>query len=438
MSPMLRSFLMWFATTTAIAVVVAVTVMYPFLILAVGALISFALAATYQVWLWAFLRLLARRKIIVVNVQEGTGVMVMQNGKAVRFLTADPGTDPDENWNLRQEDSRDGSVSNLKTDPHRTKQRKLRGLAAWIDRNLLPGGMRWKGFAFMGYELYEYNFRWEVLRNSEPRDDEDGLVGKREIPGGKWVASFAQHLDYIYTKDAVYYFEVLGAETKGTIKADNNKKAEKRSVGMPVTIRGVETVRIVNPYLALIFIHDWAQSTFDLVLPSLRSWVANNYFEDIVGRVEAAQAEYDAFLQSTGLPPDQKVDTSAEQPVTPAHKVEISYGVRIKRVGFIDIAPPAEYTDASVRRAEAEQEAVRIQTLADAEAARIETVAVAEANRITTVNTAIKAGGETALKLRELEALEELGRQGNVFVVNTLGGTPLINVGKTDKKGERT
>lgn len=429
--PLVRFLFGFFAIVAAIAFVIALTIAYPFWSLVVGASTFFALAATYQWWLWALLRIMARRKTVVVNVQEGTGAMIMQNGKAVRFLTASPATDPDEDWNLTQEDD---LASRVQPSVHRTPQRKLSGPAKWIDEHILPGGMRWKGFAFMGYELYEYNFRWEVLRNGEPLESEDGLVGKRKLRGGKWVASFAKRLDYINTKDSVYYLEILDAETKGTVKPDE-KGVTKKSVGMPVSIGIVETVRIVNAYLALIFIHDWAQSTSDLMLPPLRSWVGRTSFEDIVNRTEAAERLYDEFLMSTGVLPGTPI-VPGEPPTPPVIKVETSYGVRIKRIGFVDIAPPEEYTKAIVLRAEAEQQAVRIQTLADAEAARIETIATAEAKRITTVNEALETGGASALKLRELEALESLGEQGNVFVVNTKGGTPLINVEKTKKGGK--
>ena len=426
--PLVRFLLGILAVVAALAGAGVVAVAYPFWSLGLGALIFFALMATYQIWLWSLLRVMAQRKTVVVNVQEGTGVMVMQNGKAIRFLTACADTDPDENWNLAQEGD---DASHVPPGSLRTKQQMLHGAAALIDRYILPGGMRWIGFPFMGYELYKYNFRWEVLRNSEPRGDEDGLVSKRQLPGGKWVASFAMRLDYIYTKDAVYYFEVLDAETRGTIKPGKDG-VEKRSVGMPIKIRGVETVRIVNPYLALIFIHDWTQSTFDLLLPSLRSWVAKTFFEDIVGRTEAAERQYDDFLRATGLPTGAPIDPM-NPPTPPARKVEMSYGVRIKRVGFVDVAAPEEYTKASIQRAEAEQQAVRIQTLAVAEAGRIKTVAAAEVGRIKSVNKALE-GNTDALRIRELEALENIGAHGNVFVLNTKGGSPLINIGKKDEQ----
>src|SRR5262249_7880854 len=156
-------------------------------------MIILALIATYKVWFWDLLRHLAEHDIIVTNVEEGTGKLVMLNGRPIRFLTTDAAKDPDENWDL----VRKGEKPVHPAESMRHKQVPLTGILAWIDRKILPGGMRYVGFGFMGYELYWYNFRWEVLRSSEPKLTEDGIVNKRQLSNGKWVASFAKRINYI-------------------------------------------------------------------------------------------------------------------------------------------------------------------------------------------------------------------------------------------------
>ena len=409
-----------------------------------------ALIVTYKIWLWAFLRRLAERNIVVTIVQEGTGKLIMKNGKAFRFITAHAGTgnndstDPDEFWDITQhgeDKSRDEGKKDI--SPLETRQAMPSQLVNWIDQRLLPGGMRWVGFKFLGYELYEYNFRWEVLRSSEPSGEEDGLVRKRQLLSGKWVASFAKRIDYVYTKDAVYYLELIGAETKGLLEeaGKKNGKVAHKSVGMPVNISMVMTARVVNPYRALIFIHDWLESTFDLVRPVIRKWVADNLYEDVIGKPEIAERAYDVLLQQNGVTdelldkvdqyrlPGDKIDREkAKQCLTYADYIELAYGVRVKRISFDEVIPPEEYTKAASQRAIAEQNKIRIQTEAEAEKERLSILGEGEAARLTKVNLAIQEGGGTALALMSLETMEKVAEYGNLIVVSDSPGNVLLNV----------
>lgn len=432
----LRPLLWLFVTGGVIFILFMVTALYPFWSMVVSLFVLGFLAFTYQIWLWWLLRKIAESgRNFVVNVQEGTGKLIMKNGKADRGITADPKTDPDQKtWNLIQED---GACSTAQSHGLRTEQAKLSPLFDWIDRNLLPGGMRWRGFGFMGYDVMRYNFRWEVLRGSEPLDNEDGLIGKRKLANGKWVASFAKEIDYIYVKDAVYYFEITGAEVRGMGGRVTDGK-EKKSVGMPVDIHAILTVRIVNFYLAILFIHDWLESTFDLLRPSVRSWAARSSYEDVIGKPEVAERVYDVFLGQKGLTDEmieefrKKNPTVTEGPKSLADYLECSYGVRPKRLNFDDVIPPDEYTEAAIRRMEAEQESIAIQTLADANAGKITTLATAEAAAIKTVNAEL-LNNPTALDLRRLMALENIGDNGNLIVID--GNTQHLFINPDRGKG---
>lgn len=284
--------------------------------------------------------------------------------------------------------------------------------------------------------IYAYHFRWNVLRDAIPNpDDEDGMVGSPvKLRGGKYVLSFSKTLDYIFLRDASYYFGIRGAETRGANTAEEYKTDP--SVGMTVDIDGTVTVRIVNPYKTLFRIHDWLQSSLNILEPAVRNWIANRPYQEVVGKKEAVQREFDAFLIS-------------EEGKELLKYLEDSYGVRLKRVAFEDVLPPDEYTAATTKRAEAVQKALRIGTLADAkskktktlaegEAGAIKTIAEAEAARIKMVNEAIQAGGETALALRTLEAYETMGENGNTVIVG--GNNPvqmLIDSSKGRKMGQQ-
>ena len=399
-------------------------------------LVIFLVAAylTYKVWLFAFLRRKAEQKIVVRNIDEGTGSLVLQNREAVRFLTAKADTDPDKKWNLiHGNENKDIQSTGV---PKEKELRKFSALEDKIDR-FLPGGMRWVGFGFMGYELLEYNFRWEVLRSSHPGDGKDGrphedsLVDVRDLKNGKWVASFAKRIDYIYLRDAVYYFETTGAETKGRIVKDDKGNGVPVP-GMPVDIRCEITLRVVNPYLALIDIHDWLESIFGLLRPSMRGWIASRYYEEIQGKLEVSQREYDEFLNSTGIPEEalQKLrDKGVTEEVMPKNLreyIEYRYGIRIKRIGFDDIVPPKNYADETIARAAAEQRKVRIEVEASAERSRLTIVAEGEAARLTTVAAAMN--NDTVRELRRLEAMEEVSRgSGSTIVLSGENANLLLN-----------
>jgi regulator of protease activity HflC (stomatin/prohibitin superfamily) len=387
---------------------------------------------TYPLWLPALWYKLAARNLFVTMVEEGTGKWIMKSKKAWRFITTSAATDPKNDWNVAWD---------IK------KEKKWKGLwnvtgkespwVEWIDSKL-PDGIRWVGILPFIYKIYWYNFRWSALRESKPLTTEDGMIGEpRDLKNGKWVASFAKRIDYIFLRDAVYYLELDEAQTRGS----SDPNSEDKSVGITVKIYMVATIRVVNPYRTLFLVHDWLSSIFDLLRPSIRSQVSQLPFQDVVGKFEATKREYDLFLQTTVAPPESaaaKIKRGNKPQPTIAKYLEYAYGVRIKRIAFDDVIPPDEYTLSVNKRAEAEQNKIRIHTEAAAEADRLETTAKGEAARVKILTKAIADGGEDARLVRTLEAYEMMGANGNTIV---LGGEKpvqmLLETSKNTKCGAK-
>lgn len=394
------------------------------------AMLICALVATSPFWYLLILNIFAERRFLVTTVEEGTGKMLMRYGRAWRFLMANPDDECDPNWWIipkGDEEAEEGLSDADREIKMGNTQKKPSRAVRWIEAHLLPSGMRWIGWGLFGYRIFEYNFRWSVLRASKPAPTEEGLVDVRSLGNGKWVASFAKRIDYIFLRDAVYYAEVIDAETQELMSVD---------------IRMVMTIRVVNPYLALFRVHDWLSSSTDLVRPSVRSWVKKQPYQDVVGKPEAAQWEYDVLLKQTDVSPSgqgNEGQTTANIKTT-AQYLTRSYGVRFKRIAFDEVNPPKEYADAATKALAADREKNRVLTLADAESGRIKRIAVAEAAATRLAARAFKDGGEAAITARTIEALEKtnpvlVGDQPVTMLINAVGGKATLAAGTSEKKG---
>jgi hypothetical protein len=408
----------------------AILLLVAIILAGVAAMTIIALYVTYGLWLPYLLSQLADRDLFVTRVEEGTGKWIVKNRQAWRFITSKLSTDPnpvfddDDSWNLEKvlKDKTNRKLTNAEGEEP--------GWVHWLDSRL-PGGMRWVGWPFI-YKIYSYNFRWEYLREAEPLSTENSLIGKRKLANGKWVASFAKRINYIYLRDSVYYFELIGTETKGSTDPNDT------SVGIACDIYANATMRVINPYRTVFLVHDWLSSMLELIRPSLRSWIARLTFPEVVRKYEAAEREHDIFLRQPSMPSDAAATGTGIEPPKPIGEyIEVTYGVRVKRIAFDDVIPPESFAVSVTLRTEAEQNKIRTITNAQAEAQRQEIVAQGEAARIKIVTKALKAGGDVALALRTLEAYEALGAQGNTIVLG--GGNPvqmLLDSARNKKKEE--
>lgn len=344
--------------------------------------IGFGLGVVFLVYF------LARNNIFFTIVEEGSAKAIMRGGEFHHFVLAYRGHSFDKQWNLNPlEEEERTNISG---------SRRLAKLFGGRGERFF-GGIRWLGIPFLN-TVYEYNFRWTVLRESEPSDDEEGLVKKSQMPNSrKWVVSFAKRLDYIYLRDAIYFNELLGAETAEL---------------MPVDIFMLVPMRVRNPYKALFRVHQWLDATLDLIKPSVRYWVAQTPYKEVVGKVEVAEHEFDRFLTLTSAQVLEITGESKSQkgPISISEYILGRYGILVKRVTFEDVVPPEEYSRAATKRVEAAQDAER----AKAEKERIETLAQAEANRMQTVYGKVGELGETGLAVRMFESIDRAGeKQGN-------------------------
>jgi regulator of protease activity HflC (stomatin/prohibitin superfamily) len=392
-----------------------------------GLLTLGALYLTHWLWLPTLLNYFAKRDLFVTTVEEGTGKWIMKSGRAWRFITASVDTDPIGDWDVSGWSKyKDGK----RPDTHLYNAEGEE--SHWIeklDKNL-PGAMRWVGILPFIYKIHWYNFRWSVLRESMPLDSEDSLVNKRQLENnGKWVASFAKRINYIYLRDAVYYFELIGAETRGASEENSKDK----SIGIAVNILMVVTMRVINPYRALFQVHDWLSSVFDILRPSIRSWVATKPFYEVIGKYEVSKWEHDIFLQTTGVPEDV-AKKSGEVAVAIVNYIADTYGVRCKRIAFDDVIPPEVYSISTTLRASSEQDKVRIGTLAEAEANRLTIVAGGEAARIKLLAAAMN--DPNGILVATLDAYEEMARTGGMTTVIGNNPTQLLidSAGKAKKK----
>ncbi len=379
--------------------------------------------ATAPLWILVILNTMAKNNFLVTIVEENTGKWIMKYGKAWRFVTShryrdpQPSNNPVTSWKLHEEEP---LVTLKKSTIKKSSLSHIEGhesaLRTFLDRHL-PGGMRWVGLPFI-YSIYQYNFRWSVLRERKP-GNEEGLVDEpRQLANGKWVASFSKRLDYLYLRDAAYCYELRGAETKEL---------------MAVDLYLVSTIRVVNPYRAMFVIHDWLEATMDLIRPSVRNWVKDHNYEQVVGKPETTQRENDILLKETGEPQKSKVEVESI-----GQYLERAYGVRVKRIAFDDVIPPKDYATAAEKRVAAEQQKIMIATLAQGEAAKITTIAAADAERIVAIAKAeaeatklaakaFEEGGNPAVVARTIEALEKthpvvMGAQPVTVLIDAVKG----------------
>lgn len=348
-------------------------------------LAGFAFGAVFLIYF------LAKYNIFFTIVEEGSAKAIMRGGEFQRFVLAYKG------YTFSKRKGKEWDLVPLKQD-----NEPFSFLPKFFGERFrkIFGGIRWVGIPFLN-TIYEYNFRWTVLRESKASENEDGFAEQKQLPNeGKWAVSFAKSLDYIYLRDAIYYNNLVGAETIEM---------------MPVSIFMLLPMRVMNPYKALFRVQKWLDATLDLIKPSVRYKVAQMRYEEVIGKREVAEWEFDSFL---GLTPDEEAELAklapkerkGEKPLTISAYILRTYGVQVKRVTFEDIVPPKEYSDAATKRLEASQDAER--TIEEKRG--IETLALAEANRIQTVYGKIAEFGETGLAVRMFETISKgSDKQGN-------------------------
>jgi len=380
--------------------------------LALVGLAGFSFGALFLVYF------LAKYNIFFTIVEEGSAKAIMRGDEFRKFVLSYKDYEFDKHWNLIPIKRRV-----LKLKKRGFFRRTLSRVGLFFKRILrigqfqrFFGGIRWIGIPFLN-TIYKYNFRWTVLRESQAKTSEDGFAEQKQLPNeGKWAVSFAKSLSYIYLRDAIYYNNLIGAETKEL---------------MPVDIFMLLPIRVMNPYKALFRVQKWLDATLDLIKPSVRGWVAQRSYQKVIRKVEVAEHEFDEILKrkTKKLVPGQK-----REPLSISEYLLSTYGVQVKRVTFEDVVPPDAYSEAATLRVAAEQDAEK----AVAEARRIQVLADAEAGRLQTVYGKVREFGETGIAIRTLEAISQgSDKQGNwVIPFGSIRGLLKGIIGPKTTKGE--
>ena len=371
--------------------------------------IALALLVMSPVLLPIILRWLADREIFFARGKEGDYRAVTRNGKFRKGVVIYKDF---KEYNGPEEERR-GSIEEDKAVPTRFRKwwREQCGgiFPLWIPRV---------------DEVYRYNFRWIKLYKVKPKETEDGYVNDAPLPNGQHAVSFEKELDYIYLRDANYFFLLKDAETAETIIDVDSKTKDQIKVGISVNIYAVVTLRILNPYKALFRVDNWLDVTLIAIESALRSWASKRTYLEVLRKKESLEHQRDKEFLTTLTEPDQ-----GEQLV----KYVLSrYGAQVKRIQFIEVELPAKFIEQVNLAEAAKKEAERIITLADA-----------RARQITATFDPILARGEAGIAVRALEALGEAGQSPSNWIITAGPGlvenlTKLASGVNIPKKGGGT
>lgn len=294
--------------------------------------IGLALLVMSPIIMPTVLRWLADREFFFTLVNEGEWKAVVRAGAFRRGLMAYKGcTEDDKGKIVEQKKGDDGNVEK-DTIPER--------LNMWLEKKL--GGIRWLNTA-ANDEIYRYTFRWVTVRKTKPNEGEEGFVSSTNLPNKQFAVSYEKQLNYIYLRDANYFLLLQDAETAES--------------WMTVTIYAVVTLRILKPYQALFRVDKWLDVTLFAIESALRSWASRNKYETILQKREVMEHQAD----------DEFLGSLTEKGMKLTDYILDRYGTQVKRIQFLEVELPKDFSDKATAQAAAEREAARIATLRDAE-----------------------------------------------------------------------
>jgi regulator of protease activity HflC (stomatin/prohibitin superfamily) len=205
-------------------------------------------------------------------------------------------------------------------------------------------------------------------------------------------------------KDDVYLCVVSKAEDKDLI---------------PLDLRIFLTIRIVNPYKSKFAVQNWLETVINRMEPSIRQYVAQYSFEELIPKKQIVGGEMWNKLKETGLigcmedPEDQKGEFINR------------YGVEVRAIEVQDISPPEGLQKIILAKTTAEREAAA--EIAKARGDRQATIirAKGEEKRLGAVYKKIGEFGDLGKLVRTLEAVEESNLAASI-AVQAIPGLPEI------------
>jgi len=162
------------------------------------------------------------------------------------------------------------------------------------------GGLRFVGIRFID-KVYKYKFSWTSITH-----EGEAKVHKDE------------NLDYIILKPDVYLVEVKEAEDKNLL---------------PVDIKAVVTIEINNPYKALFMIQDWFEAVVHKIKPAVRNFITSDTYENLIRDKEDIGRDITDTLEKENF----------------FKEFNDNYGVSVKKIEVMQIDPPKEYLEATVK-----------------------------------------------------------------------------------------
>ncbi|HUW72084.1 MAG TPA: hypothetical protein VMV66_02785 [Candidatus Humimicrobiaceae bacterium] len=337
------------------------------------------------IWFW-----LARANRWFTFVKEGTAKIILKGGKFKEALIV---------WENR-------------TFRYRTD--KLEGDEKWeVVEGKEPlhlfGGLRLYSLLHPIDDVYIYRHRWTHLH-------EDGSIKTHD-----------ERLDYVYLKEDLYVIDMPLQEEGGGTNDIN---------GMPMGIKIVLPMRIVNPYVASFRVRRWLPLVNGVIQARMQRFVANyRYKEDLLNmragegikevqekagvpandRDEGGKDLWEKFWR--GVEEDfksegGKVETGGEE-----RRVVRVYGVEVNEKGarILTITPGKKYQEYTTIEYETEQK--RRQTVITADGER---------ERIDKTYKVIQDYGDLGKLIRTLEALEKSPEKGAKWVIPLPGGADLF------------
>ena len=252
------------------------------------------------------------------------------------------------------------------------------------------GGLRFYGWWPLD-DVYVYDFSWtNIAQNGEVETHE------RET------------LDYVLLKEDIYLAVVNNAEDKELL---------------PVDIRLVLTIRVINPYKAVFVIQNWLEAAINRIMPAVRNTFTEDTYKDWI---------------STEIDLADRIINHKKTKEFLDEECEKGYGIEVKAIEVIEIDPGEDYRNATLAEYLAEREKAKVVIGAEAqkekilleagaERERLKKVAQGEVQRIKKVYEQIKEFGELGKLLRTLEAMEKSPGEGSKWIIPLPGATDLIS-----------
>jgi len=267
----------------------------------------------------------------------------------------------------------------------------------------LFGGLRLYSLLYPLFDVYIYHHHWT-------HQHADGSI----VTHDKW-------LDYVFLKSDIYVIDLPLKEKEGA--EDIN--------GMPMGIKMILPMRIINPYIAVFRVRKWLPMITGIIQARLRQFVTNyRYKEDLLNmragvgikkvQKEAGVPKGDQNKQGDDLLQqfwnEAKKDFEAEEGKVDENIITV-YGVEIDKKGarILKIDPSEDYQRFTTMKYEAEKEKEKTIIQADAERERLD--------RIYSI---IQKHGDLGKLVRTLEALEKSPEKGAKWIIPLPGFADLF------------